>query len=253
MTTSRPPAPVSNNVRTFYEKPLINKLTGRYTVAWENGGQHAEIRVHNRLTDMEGHRPSLSSLMHVPSAVKTYFEAKRRSILKRPLPFLVYEAIGHLETLVKPGTKVVELGGGNSTMWFLERGAHVVTIEHSKEWAAEIRSAAEATLGAEGAARLQIEVAEGDAAIDFANSLETEAFDLALIDCMNAFTWRRAGVMALAPKVRPGGTICLDNSDHPNNWAAVEELGRSERTRFTGYAPMCPVVTQTSFWTKAAA
>ena len=66
---------------------------------------------------------------------------------------------------------------------------------------------------------------------------------------MNAFTWRKAGVEALLPKVRNGGTMCLDNSDHPNNWSAVQLLGADKRLRFTGYAPMCPVVTQTSFWT----
>ena len=245
----RPPAPTSNNVRTFYERPWIDRVTGHYTVSWKNEDQVASIRVHNRITDMEGHRPSLSSLLRVPSAVKTYFEAKRRSILKKPVPFLVYEAIEHLETLVGPGSKVAELGGGNSTLWFLQQGAEVVTLEHSPEWAQEIRAAAEEALGDEAASRLTVHVAAGDDALEIASSLENGSLDLALVDCMNAFTWRKAGVEALLPKVRSGGTMCLDNSDHPNNWSAVQRLGAADRLRFTGYAPMCPVVTQTSFWT----
>ncbi|QDV06054.1 Methyltransferase domain protein [Planctomycetes bacterium Poly30] len=245
----RPPQPEANNVRTFYQRPWLDRLTGHYTVAWENEGRVASIRIRNRLTDMEGHRPALASLLRIPATVKTYFEAKRRTILKTPVPFLVYEAIEHMEPLIGPGKKVVELGGGNSTLWFLERGAEVTTIEHSEEWARQIRSEAATRLGDEAASRLTLHVAAGDEAIAFASSLPEASFDLALVDCMNAFTWRLDGVQTLAPKVRSGGTLCLDNSDHPNNWAAVSLLGRDHRTRFTGYAPMCPVVTQTSFWT----
>ncbi|MEM8710899.1 MAG: class I SAM-dependent methyltransferase [Planctomycetota bacterium] len=245
----RPPAPTQNNVKTFYQRPWIDRVTGRYTVSWEDNGRVASIRVHNRLTDLEGHRPPLASLMRVPATVKTYFEAKRRSILKRPVPFLVYEAIEHMKELIKVGDRVVELGGGNSTLWFLDQGAHVTTIEHSAEWADEIRAAALERLGSSAAKRLHVEVAEGDDALAFAAGLEDGSYDLALIDCMNAFTWRLDGVHALAPKVQAGGTLCLDNSDHPNNWAAVEALGRAGQLRFTGLAPMCAVVTQTSFWT----
>lgn len=244
----RPPAPTANNVRTFYRSPLFDRLTGRYTVAWQNGECIASIRVRNRLTDMEGNRPPLGAIKHLPATVLSYLEAKRRAILTRPLPFLVYEAIDHLESILGEGTRIVELGGGNSTLWFLERGAHVTTIEHSAAWANEILQEAWCRLGERAKERLSVEIASGDEAIAIARALEDESFDVALVDCMNAYTWRRDGVEALLPKVRRGGQLCLDNSDHPNNWAAVEFLGRGARRRFTGYAPMCPVVTQTSFW-----
>lgn len=246
----RPPDPTGNNVKTFYRFPMIDRITGRYTVSWEHEGRVASIRVHNRLTDMEGFKPNLASLMRIPKTVQTYLEAKRRPILKKPVPFLVYEAIDHLSTLVGPGVSVVELGGGNSTLWFLERGARVTTIEHSQEWAESIRNAVIDRLGQSGAERLTLVVAEGENALSALESLPAESVDIALVDCMNAFTWRKAGVEAAIPALRRGGTLCLDNSDHPNNWAAVTMLGRGSRMRFTGYAPMCPVVTQTSFWRK---
>lgn len=249
MAVRRPPDPETNEVRTFYRRPLLDRPTGRYTVAWPHGGGVASIRVRNRLRDLEGHRPPLGSLRHLPRTVATYLEARRRPILARPLPFLVFEAIAYLETLVGPGARVVELGGGNSTLWFLTRGATVACVEHDPAWADAIRREAEARLGPEGAARLTVTVAEGDAALRAAGALEDRSFDLALVDCMNAHTPRRDGVIALAPKVRPGGTLCLDNSDHPNNWSAVTLLGRSRRLRFTGLAPMCSVISQTSFWT----
>ncbi|MEL6716859.1 MAG: class I SAM-dependent methyltransferase, partial [Planctomycetota bacterium] len=129
---------------------------------------------------------------------------------------------------------------------FLERGAEVVTIEHSEEWAAHVRAAAAARHGS--SAPLRVVVAEGADALAAARALEDGSFDVALVDSMNAHTWRRDAVEAALPKVAEGGALCLDNSDHPNNWAAVTWLGRDARRRFTGYAPMCPVVTQTSFW-----
>lgn len=246
MNENRPPDPTENNVKTFYRRPVLDRLTGRYTVAWKSDGQVATIRRHNRLSDMEGFKPSLASLLKLPTTLKTYVEAKRRAILRKPLPFLVYEAIDHLETLVGAGTRVLELGGGNSTLWFLERGAEVVTIEHSAEWAADIREAARERFGDD--VKLTVIVAEGREALDAVAGLEDASFDVALVDCMNAFTYRRDGVIGVRPKIRDGGVLCLDNSDHPNNWSAVTLLGRESRTRFTGYAPMCPVVTQTSFW-----
>lgn len=247
MNENRPPDPVQNNVETFYRRPLLDRLTGRYTVSWKNGDSVNSIRRHNRLEDMEGYRPSASSLGRLGTTFRTYLESKRRSILKSPMPFLVYEAIEHLETLVQKGTRVVEFGGGNSTLWFLERGAEVFTVEHSKEWAHEIRAAATERFGDH--VPLELVVAESDEALGRVRACPDASFDIALVDCMNAFTWRRDAVEAALPKVQPGGTMCLDNSDHPNNWAAVTLLGRDDRQRFTGYAPMCPVVTQTSFWT----
>lgn len=247
--TNRPPDPTENNVRTFYERPLLDRITGRYTVAWKNEGQLATIRVHNRLTDMEGNRPSLGSLMRLPETLATYVEARRHPILDVPRPFLVHEAIDHLDTLVGPGTRVLELGGGNSTLWFLGKGAQVTTVEHSEEWAERIGTEAEARFGHEGRGKLTLFVAEGETALAAVASTLDGSFDLALVDCMNAHTWRHDGVLASLPKIRSGGTLCLDNSDHPNNWAVVSKLGRETRRRFTGYAPMCPVVSQTSFWT----
>ena len=51
---TRPTNPDQNNVRTYYERPWLDKLTGHYTVAWENAEGEQSIRVHNRLTDLEG-------------------------------------------------------------------------------------------------------------------------------------------------------------------------------------------------------
>jgi len=243
----RPPAPEENHVVTYYERPLLDRLTGHYTVAWENAGGPQRIRVHNRLTDMEGHPPSLGSLLKAPAVLRTYLQARRHPILPEPLPFLVWDAIRFLARELRPGSRVLELGSGNSTLWFLGRGAWVTSLEHDPTWAEHVREAA-AGLGPERAGRLRQHVAAGREAVEIVHDLGDGEFDLALVDCMNAYTYRRDALRAARPKVRRGGWLVLDNSDHPNNWRAVEDMAGYARRRFSGLAPMCPVVCQTSAW-----
>lgn len=246
--SNRPETPQSNNVRTFYANPLLDRLTGHYTAEWENPGGKHSVRVHNRLRDFEGNAPSIYSTLRLPRIVRTYLAARRHPILPEPVPFLVLDAIMFLEEIVQPGMRVLEVGGGNSTLWFLSRGARVTTIEHSREWADEIERWADDNLDEEARGRLEIHVAEGPAAIDIIERTANGSRDLVLVDCMNAHTWRRECVAAARPKLERGGWMVLDNSDHPNNWSGVELMSDLERLRFTGFAPMCPVVTQTSFW-----
>lgn len=244
----RPPAPQTNAVTTRYTRPALDRWTGRYTVSWETRSGAHEIRVHTRLMDMEGHPPSLASVLRAPAILRTYLQARRHPILPDPVPFLVWDAIRFLEGLVRPGTRVLEVGSGNSTLWFLRQGCWVTSLEHSPEWARLVAEAASRSFEHERRGRLRQHVVEGDAAVSLVEGLPDASFDLALIDSMNAHTWRRDALRAALPKVAPGGWVALDNSDHPNNWAAVEDMGEAGRTRFTGFAPMCPTVTQTSLW-----
>ncbi|MEZ6016183.1 MAG: class I SAM-dependent methyltransferase [Planctomycetota bacterium] len=246
-TKSRPPAPTTNEVRTYYERPLLDRVSGRYVVAWDTPDGPASIRVHNRVVDLEGERPSLRSVLGLPRVLASYLEARRRPLLRRPLPFLNFDAIRHLARLVPDGapTRVAEVGAGNSTLWLLARGAHVTTIEHDARWARELaREAAARGL----AGRLTLHVAEGAAALEALSGLDDATLDLLLVDCKNAHTRRHDCIARGRQKVRSGGTVCLDNSDHPNNWSAAELMRDRERTRFSGFGPMCAVVTQTSFW-----
>tara|TARA_R110002072_G_scaffold125244_6_gene260962 strand:- start:30058 stop:30810 length:753 start_codon:yes stop_codon:yes gene_type:complete len=248
MSNQKPNAPEQNNVQTFYEHPTLDRLTGHYTVEWENSDGTQQIKVHNRITDLEGHAPSLFSLMRLPKVVKSYRDAKRHPILPEPVPFLVLDAIAFLEQKLEPGMRVLEIGGGNSTLWFLAQGCEVHTIEHSPDWAEHMRGFAEERLGSEACERMHLHVEQGEDAIAHIESLDEQSFDIVLVDCMNEFTWRKDCVRAGRSKVKPGGWMCLDNSDHPNNWNAAELMLDKERIRFTGWAPMCSVVTQTSFW-----
>src|SRR5205085_11823597 len=102
--------------------------------------------------------------------------------------------------------------------------------------------------GKEFRSRLRMHVKEGREALDLIRSFDDESFDLVLVDSMNANTLRYDATEAARSKVKKGGWIVLDNSDAPVNWSAVKLLGEAGRERFTGYAYMTSVVSQTSFW-----
>jgi len=49
-------------------------------------------------------------------------------------PWIVFGAKEFLAQLLKPGCKVFEYGMGGSTLFFLDSGCHVISIEHNPEW-----------------------------------------------------------------------------------------------------------------------
>ncbi len=231
--------------RTYYQQPWRDRWTAHTTVEWTDAaGTLQQVRVHNRLTDFEGRLPSLLSCACLPWIAWTRVLAKARKIVPAPIPFLSMGAVMWLARRVQPGCRVLEWGGGNSTLWFLGRGAEVVTIESSPEWSREIEDEARKR---NVATRLNLQNLSGSAALDFAAGLGRD-FDFVLVDCAQAETSRQEAMHASWSKVRRGGWMILDNSDHPHHWEAVREMSPHPGVHFTGYGPMSLVVTRTSLW-----
>ena len=49
-----------------------------------------------------------------------------------------YAAVVWMWRLLAGDERVLEVGAGNSTRWFAERAAHVVSVESSHEWYARL-------------------------------------------------------------------------------------------------------------------
>ncbi|MGB4333621.1 MAG: hypothetical protein WBJ41_02085 [Chromatiaceae bacterium] len=49
-------------------------------------------------------------------------------------PWMTFQSIEFLEKYLKHGSNVFEYGGGGSTLYCLDKGAHVVTVEHDLVW-----------------------------------------------------------------------------------------------------------------------
>jgi hypothetical protein len=231
-------------VDTFYERPILDRVAGRYTVTW---GAH-KIRVRIRLRDQEGFYPSLSSVLDLPKIVLSRWRVRNELLLEKPSPFLPASAVQFLGRLVQQHTRVLEIGGGNSTLWLLSRGGNIDTIEHSSEWAESILEHVENKMPSDLAERLRMHVVCGASALETIRSFPDGYFDVVLVDSMNAYTRRNLCVEAALGKVKNGGWMVLDDSDAPINWAGADLMSSYPCRRFTGYRNMSLYVGQTRFW-----
>ena len=49
-------------------------------------------------------------------------------------PWIPEAAVSFLDSIVKPGMSVFEWGMGRSTIWFLNKGCRLISVEHDKGW-----------------------------------------------------------------------------------------------------------------------
>ena len=50
------------------------------------------------------------------------------------IPWFTYSAIRFIESRLKKDHTIFEFGSGNSTIWFSNRCAHVISVEHEEAW-----------------------------------------------------------------------------------------------------------------------
>ena len=232
-----------------YKHPVIDKLLGRTTLEWQcKDGSSESLTAMLRFTDYEGNMPSWYSISRLPFVFKTYLMSRSTPIMRKPIPFLTMDAIKFMDTLIRPGVRVLEIGGGNSSLWFLERGVNLTTYEHDADWGQMIMNEVKSHKEFYHAERFNMQIMKGQEVLTSLKALKDQHFDIVLIDSMNEFTRRTECLDVAKSKVKTGGWMVLDNSDNPANWAADEMMKGKEMCRFTGYAPMSLFVCQTTFW-----
>lgn len=141
------------------------------------------------------------------------------------LPWLTYPIIRFLGDRLRSDIKVLEFGGGGSTLWFLSRVARVVTIESSRDWYGRLLKKATAA-----------ELHYAPTVVDYLGAAGVErAYDLVLIDGV----YRVACCIRAVKVLRPGGVIILDDSERFDYLEAEQYLeGKGfRRLDFWGLAP----------------
>ena len=123
----------------------------------------------------------------------------------RPLPWLTYPALAFLGERVRPEMTVFEYGSGNSTLWWGERVARLVSCEHDKEWYSRFRS----RISADHIRYLWRRHKGG--CPDYAAEIlhYHKEFHLLVIDGRQRVACARNGLAAL----RDDGVVIWDNSD----------------------------------------
>ena len=120
----------------------------------------------------------------------------------RSTPWLHPAAVAYIEMLLEPKFRVLEHGGGGSTLWFSDRVAEVVTHEHDDEYLLALSKVVPDNVS------LRRDKPHG-------HDLEPHSFDLMLIDGTrdNRVPW----AMQAAELVKPGGVVVFDNPNRPDH------------------------------------
>jgi predicted O-methyltransferase YrrM len=137
------------------------------------------------------------------------------------LPWLTPDANQILSTYLKPSDVGVEFGSGQSTIWFAQRIAKLISVEHDREWyESNSRIFQEEKISnVEYYLRERTEGTDGEKKmppyVGVVEEIADESQDFALIDGI----YRDFCGIAVVDKIKPGGVIIIDNVNHylPND------------------------------------
>jgi len=181
------------------------------------------------------------------------------------IPWVTYDALRRLETMVTASMHVFEFGAGGSTVFFADRAAHVVSVEHDARWQRLVQD--------ELADRSNIEFVlaqpeprvpgEEPAALSrnypdhhftaYTRSIDRfddASFDVVLVDGRA----RVASAQRSYDKVKPGGWLVLDNSERPDYQQVFTDLARAGwgRKDYFGIGPYENLLWQTTVFSRPA-
>jgi len=141
-----------------------------------------------------------------------------RSPLARGVPWWSFRAIEYLDQLLPADVAVFDWGSGGSTLFWARRGAHVLALEHDREWARRVAEALDAErvrnrvdlrLDPDWETKLRRSAEGGE--VKWAGD-DLSGFDLIAIDCgVDTADVRRECFRFAETQVRSGARILVDD------------------------------------------
>jgi len=154
----------------------------------------------------------------------------------QPLPWYTYPAIFWLDSLLTGDERVFEYGAGHSTLWYAQRVAQVVSVEHNQRWYEQV------SLRVPSNVRLSL-VATGvggsstDEKDEYVASIfqDEGSYDIIVVDGQA----RNACCCVAVRCLLPGGLLILDNADRNSYEPAHQFLAEQGffRVDFSGPIP----------------
>jgi predicted O-methyltransferase YrrM len=132
---------------------------------------------------------------------------------------LAWEALAFLEQTVQPGMATLETGAGASTIVFAARGTDHEAVTPSAAEEERIRAECERR----GISTERVRFRIGSSA-DVLRTWEPRPLDLALVDGAHAFPYPTLDWWFLAPHLKIGGLMLLDDAYMPPVAAVVDHL-----------------------------
>jgi hypothetical protein len=144
-----------------------------------------------------------------------------------PLPWFAYGAISLLDQIVPTSSSVLEIGGGNSSLWWASRGNGVTVFEANADWAESLRS--------RGMSDVTV-LSDADMVLDHVESLLSKGrrFDVVVVDGVEP---RTTYLLTASRLVSEDGVLVVDNSDRVAYRAALEQVEGFSRLDFFGMGP----------------
>ena len=139
---------------------------------------------------------------------------------------LAWEALAFIERTVQPGMATLETGAGASTIVFAARGADHEAVTPSAEEAERITAECERR----GIATERLRFRIGSSA-DVLHTWDARPLDLILVDGAHAFPYPTLDWWFLAPHLKVGGLMLLDDAYMPPVAAVVDHLRGSPAWR----------------------
>jgi hypothetical protein len=191
-------------------------------------------------------------------------------LLRKPSPWISFDAVEYLNTQLLKGRRVFEYGSGGSTLYWLARGAECVSVEHDAGWYEKLSERLATTPGIEYRLVLPTPLADGGVSggvDDPASYLSSNEFyqgcsfrsyvsqiddfppghfDLVMVDGRA----RPSCIRHAMSRVRAGGMLVVDNSDRPTYSRALKELEGYSRMSFRGAVPQVVGWGQTDIFVK---
>lgn len=172
--------------------------------------EHKMLKLLQAEVGLRKHRFQTQSGVSMPPSdfLKIPFELLLRFLRKRPKgPWMCRRAVCELELILNSSNRrlsVLELGGGSSTKWLLNRSKNVLSIETDPYFADFI---VKETLNFSNSTLLVSELT-----FELLSKLDVD-FDLVIIDFNETETINRSEVALYVRDAFPDAIICLDNSD----------------------------------------
>jgi hypothetical protein len=139
---------------------------------------------------------------------------------------LAWAALAYIERTVRPGMATLETGAGASTIVFAARGAEHEAVTPSDDEAERITRECERRGISTGRVRFRI----GSSA-DVLRDWEPRPLDLVLVDGAHAFPYPTLDWWYLAPHLKIGGLMLLDDAYMPPVSVVVDHLRDSTAWR----------------------
>jgi hypothetical protein len=217
---------------------------------------------------LKGNIPAVTSFQYY----KRWKHLLGKDPINEKLPWITFKAIDFIKKNTKCTDKVFEYGGGGSTLYFLDRVAEVVTVEHDQEWFRILQRKIDAENSIRWYGQLilpenPINTANLDRskptdffsdAPEFRNAtfraysmficqFKDKYFDLVLIDGRA----RTSCLFFAMSKVKIGGYLLLDNSERKYYLQHNRELLQKNYKLLSKQitpVPYSPFFSQTSIW-----